>query len=462
MKFSCILSITIFSILGHAESFNKEVLKNDSCLNPQVVEDVLRDFQVTDPSSETDVPLCDINNIKTKAIHALAMVKYGRFRFPTNLDSIYEATFTPTKTPYQFLTKRVNKVEITNLHCQDSTVAYVFGGGWEKKFYLCRDRAEISASMIASAAIHESRHLDHDDEGHVLCEQGERKGLEGGCDKSLEQRGAYFYGLEYDILVSKYGVNFHPALRGLSRGYAIWTILNKFNEVPRIESLPYSTAVTESNEVIFISPNSMSDPISVKTSAPVMTVGDNTFIYRNEKNKSVIYDRYLGPRQAQREHIFDIVNYDFKDVQYVEGKTTVLEAGLGEELITLQKAQYSNGLKIRSFTEKLSFRDAERFVSRSQCTKPKDSAVYIATRGGLVYEASFEDNRIAFRQTQACDLRLLDSVQVGKRKFRVHLTGELEVKKLLGWRKIPEYQHLRFKSVTAPADFYDAFRTPHH
>jgi hypothetical protein len=430
--------------------FNKSEMDGESCLSQEMVADVLSDFTLADLPGGAG-SLCDANNIKNKMVRGLVLLKYGKFNFPTRTDSIYKGTFNASNTPYKFLRDRIKQIEFAS--CSDSTAGYAHQGS--DRFFVCANRAELPADYYAELAVHEARHIDYNDQGHVTCTQGGKKGTEGGCDVSIGQRGGYYFGLEYDILVAKYGANFHPALRSSARAYAVSGILNSFNEIPKLATVQYTLAISENNEVIYFGSDERSFKVPVKAKGPIMNTGDGSFIYQNENNKAIVFDAYIGARSAYAEHIYEIVNFQLKDAQYVLTETSVLEAGLGDQSLSLYYRDYAGGeLRTIKATQALPSADVEKFLSPTQCSAAKATAAYLLTKRGNVYEANLQNGKVVFTATSACNLDYLDAAQVGSTKLRISMSGELLKKKLFSWKPIPEYRHLRFKSLSKPYDFY--------
>jgi hypothetical protein len=232
-----------------------EQITETGCLDQAIVDDVMADFDFQNKGAleSMKVKLCDEKDLFTRVIRGLIILKYGRYDEPKkSTDDLYMGEFTTTATPYDFVKKRISHIVFMNstsapeLGITAGGVAFTQKG--KDSFYFVIDAiqsmeqdngGQFPPSFFAATTVHESRHTDADDKGHVACERGQFEGLES-CDVSRAQRGGYGFGVEYMVLVAKYGKNFSKDIKDYMRGQAVFQMQSNFNQTPHIEDPDFS------------------------------------------------------------------------------------------------------------------------------------------------------------------------------------------------------------------------------
>ncbi len=147
---------------------------------------------------------------------------------------------------WDYFIGRINKLEIVE-SCPKGVVAYVYAFGG-KTMYACPMALTDQFSSLdrASVFMHEARHIDG--YPHITCSKGVRKGLQGACDKTIQDGGSYAVTVETYAQLGKYALDVHPALKAYARALAVIYADETFEtpaQVTRSESLLLLTSALD-------------------------------------------------------------------------------------------------------------------------------------------------------------------------------------------------------------------------
>lgn len=152
----------------------------------------------------------------------------------------------------QFIRHRVKRITIAKKYrsCGESgVVGFVRGGDTSGTFFVCEDILNVSPLWGMLVMIHESRHLDSDDNSHVPCRTGPLKD-DYACDSTYEQRGSYGVHTEFAVRLSR-TEKVAKELREEARAEAISSFLVRFNALPL--GLEPGVFAQDKNNMFFVS-----------------------------------------------------------------------------------------------------------------------------------------------------------------------------------------------------------------
>lgn len=158
---------------------------------------------------------------------------------------------------WDYFIGRINKLEIVDA-CPKGVVAYVYAFGG-KTMYACPMALTDQFSSLdrASVFMHEARHIDG--YPHITCTRGVRKGLQGACDKVIQDGGSYAVTVETYAQLGKFSLDVHPALKAYARASAVIYADEGFEtpaRVDRTESLLLLTSALDFHSL---------DPLTAQT-----------------------------------------------------------------------------------------------------------------------------------------------------------------------------------------------------
>jgi hypothetical protein len=132
------------------------------------------------------------------------------------------------RNPWQYLISRVESLDVDL--SQTTTTAY----NSKRNIRLGAAFFQESPLEAMEALIHEARHSDADDPGHVICVQGDIPGVDGGCDEELSdgpKAGGYSYGVFFWTQLARQS-NMNLADREFVYSQALASISQRFNHLP--------------------------------------------------------------------------------------------------------------------------------------------------------------------------------------------------------------------------------------
>ena len=397
-------------------------LVDEGCLSEDLINEIKSDFEFTfdDELKDFKLEVCDVKHITNRILRGLVLLKYGQFSKSTkSKDQVFSDSFSDIH-PYEFLKNRIKKIHFVK-ECTKGVGAYVRSK--ENKFSVCVNSYEKYfseawfAATYASMAIHESRHADKDDLGHYTCEHGSQKGASGGCDESVEQKGAYFYGTEYSAYVSKFGKNFHPAMRAESRSQAITYIINKFNKVPKVDSANYVVTRNSIGKLGMITADYKYKEINQVLSGKIFPRIDGNIMIFDQQKKEFrgwsIYDGFVKPDGSYA------IDYNLN----IENRSDVTDyisdsswgTNVGAMIFENSLRYYFGTLKIEG-TVNLPFSVSNaRILKPVLCRGPEDS-LYVLKDHETVYEGSLDENKkIQFKKAENCQTNILNVTDLSGR-----------------------------------------------
>lgn len=130
-----------------------------------------------------------------------------------------------------FIRQRVNKIVMagTSDSCKEGASGFVKRQIAETIF-ICESMVQQSFLWSMLVFVHEVRHLDWNDFGHVPCQVGPLKG-EFACDSNYEQRGSYGIHTEFAVRLSR-TEKVAKELREEARAEALNNFIERFNTMP--------------------------------------------------------------------------------------------------------------------------------------------------------------------------------------------------------------------------------------
>jgi len=443
-----------------------EVMNEDGCLSESLIKEITSDFVITFDSAldAKTISACDTNDITNRLIRGLAFLKYGQFHTSKKSDDeTFYNEFEAVK-PYDFLKNRIKKIHLID-ECDSKTwVAYVKNN--EDTFQVCvknfkeRFRSYIFSADYASTALHESRHTDSDDIGHVTCNRGNEKGSPMACDKDRAQHGAYHYGTDYYAYIANFGKNFHPAIQAGTRYSALNMLMNKFNKLPDLKVNQYVILKSsENNQLFSLSDQKKIHNLGTTTSDSLYSRGDGEFsIFESAKNHFVswnFFDNKTGSaRGSYAKEYNDKINSDvrFVDIIYPISNESFKTAMLvGSDLKYTVKGKDAK-------IEKLSFQNPKRFLKPELCGKENDS-LYILTEDQRVFRIRELFYRLNFEEVSNCQTDFLNVTLLGKSKLGLTTDGRLLELTEKSWTPVSGFEKKKFNFLSDSFDILDFFKT---
>lgn len=229
--------LTILALLLTSAVAQGRWVDDQTCLDPQVSESILSEFNITTNRADVHFDNCSPSNLSYKVVLAAQLLKTLPKIDPT--PSTYNQKIMGSD-PVHFFKSRISKIVLENYrgrYCDldvdhngvpiFGTLAYVIQGSTEMT--LCPWSAENSPVDVAATLLHEARHVDG--HKHVPCE-GPLKNFEGNnCDTSYADQGSYAINVEFWLNLTN-TETLDPILRSSMRSQALSFLVLRFNQMP--------------------------------------------------------------------------------------------------------------------------------------------------------------------------------------------------------------------------------------
>ncbi len=441
-------------------------LEVKNCTSEEMIKEIQSDFKFSLEDSDREIQInnCDLTSIPNKFIRALAYLKKAQYnRSYKSKDEFFLNTLNSTQTPYAFLRQRVQNIRFTYLgNCQSLTTAAYVNRTIQKTFFVClAPKLSLTAYFYAVSALHEAKHLDPDDLDHVTCTQGSGRGKPASCDEFKEKEAAYFYNAEYPALLARFGKNIHPSMKAYVRAAAMYSILNNFNEVPKISN---SSMVilkdVDGNLSTFNSSKQFKTIFNIQNQK-IFSQTNGTFNLYSENHRVFTgwnpYDGLTAPNGAIAN---DYNNNAFQnrpliqDIYYGDYSFGMIQP----EILSLslrfnyQTKQFDKEVQIKT-----PFKKAQGFLNPSLCDGEKNN-LYIQTEDQKVFEASLNDQKeIQFKELKNCKLVFLNIVHLNQLEVGLSANGKI-LEQLKGqWQVVPDLINKKFDYMSRPLSIYDFF-----
>ena len=170
---------------------------------------------------------CAENNFRNQLARVLALANDIKFEFPRQFAPTVQHQF---KNTYDYIRANTNKLRL-DLNQVGSVARNLV---LQKQIELGRIFFNEEPLQALSILVHEARHSDPNDQGHVLCRVGDILKTQGGCDPFFsiksEEAGAYGYGVIYDLALARHSKNLDRAEKELALTSAFSSLGTRFNE----------------------------------------------------------------------------------------------------------------------------------------------------------------------------------------------------------------------------------------
>lgn len=441
-----------------------KIMNEDGCLSAAIIKDISNDFKLN--LGSLTISDCDTQDITNRMIRALAFLKYGQFKSTEkSKDDFFFNEFQTVK-PYEFLQKRIKKINFKSVCPNINATANAPHGGDE--FFVCvnsfkKDLESDGMSTpfdFAAIAIHESRHADSDDIGHVTCTQGEQKGISGACDKNRAQKGAYHFGTDYYAYVAKAGLNFHPAIKSYAGAGLLRYLKGKFNEIPKLNTNRIVILKdTISDQLYSISEKKEIRDLKISIAGNLYDRGDGEFNVRESDTNLFsswsVYDGKSTVAAGRYALEYNEKNTQdrFIDVLYPEGS----EENLKTFFIFGNLLKYSTSSNSEDKIINLPFQDSERILHPKFCGSKK-GRIYIQTKDQNIFEGTItESDQVTFSKFEGCETGFLNVTNFGKSKIGLTTGGRLMELQGSSWKPVLGFETKKFKFLSNSFDVYDFF-----
>lgn len=440
----------------------------------KTIEEILKDFKFvgdsTSSSSTFERGITDPDDPRNKIARALLFLKNGEF-IPAakSRDESFFNNFNDTE-PYDFFYRQVKTIVFSSSPsmCLDANPSAAFVVPYTSgTLYVCLaalNNKVFNISFWAAALVHEAAHL-YSSSRHVTCSQGLYKGRTGSCDRSRRDGGAYSFDTDYRILIAKFGRNFHPAIKEASRNYALFNLLNRFNEVPKINIEKVSILHDRNNVVWTLDGSGKLHMFGKVSQVMIDRPGETISLYDSQTHKFKSWSPYDGVGEAAGEYAkwANTAETEIKDVLYYSdvAEREINRSSSGMLLKdNILKFNMDLDLKSNAFRGagevKLNF-SAKRFASPWQCDGSK-SSLFIEAESGQFYEVSLDtNNQVETKANAKCSTEFLKNISLAGRDFAVSRSGVLMERINNVWTPINVPNGNRFKFMSQPKDLYEFF-----
>lgn len=199
---------------------------------------------------------CKVKNHRTQMAQILALAKRITIGFPKNWTPTVQSEI---KNTYDYIRKNTNHLKIDL--SQTQTVARNFRS--EKKIELGGQFFKASPLEALSVLVHEARHSDTRDPGHVKCIIGDIPKTQGGCDdvfsNEADNAGAYAYGTLYELALGQYSADLDRAEKELMITNALTVLSTRFNVFKSVMAKHFDivTVLLEDGSLAWVHPFSL-------------------------------------------------------------------------------------------------------------------------------------------------------------------------------------------------------------
>lgn len=427
--------ILLASVHASAEASNA-FFDEDSCMTRESFDFAIKGYELTGVVDQID--LCNHEDVRVKTVKALFMLKMAEFTDSVaSPGKLFTNELSNVNRPNEFFTSRVSKINFEN--CQQTIKSSDAGAYvWPKNkqnIYVCIDNgAGLPSSEYLNFLVHESRHLDNDDIGHATCTQGNQKGSEGACDHSFEQRGAYYFGLQYQLLIAKHGKNFHPVTRYRSMLFASGTADNKFNS-PAPKEMHNVLILREvgTKKLWMLNSSDSVEPLAITVPGKIVEMNQGYYVSYSDSDKEL--------------RRYDLLNGDAKKTIAESNPDPGMEAwfvfqpkdtrpplkSVGRGLMGVlygDKLDYGFVVGDRDYkagTMTLPSQDFVEIVSGYTCGDQEDyNKIFLRTVKNEFFEVSPDANQQPqVKPTKACNLSIIDGVKFGSQEFVLGRDGNI-------------------------------------
>ena len=422
-----IIILLICSYKVHSMNNSEQNLVNDNltgfyCLNSAEKKEIDLQFNIIDTIKAASGE-CLFENPINKVYLAIYLLKKGAYsKTIKSADQTYYNEFSNDQSVFNFFASRIKTISVEN--CKSLTIAYVLTGSKHlRKLSVCADtltQLKISASSLAATLVHEARHIDRDDKAHFTCTQGTEKGREGSCDQSREQKGGYHYGVEYSIKVAKFGQNFHPAIYASLRADSINKLLNRFNQVPKIDTPQYALLRhLESQSIELLDDNMQIKKTDFIIKGQIFDRHQNSALVFNdlENTRLMGFDLYNGVQNNIGSFAESYNNLKIKPQNidlFYSGYLYTASGYLAEYSQLIYEFSTPKGI-LRGQIDLTPYGKFAQFVQPILCNQDKNS-LYLKNLDQQVFKISLTNNAQSantpvIQQIENCQLSILSSVQ---------------------------------------------------
>lgn len=162
---------------------------------------------------------------------AKILLLLSQIQIQQNVSEVVPADiFLDIKNPFDFFTERIDELKI-NFSEKGYTAANQVG---KKIITLSGIFFALKPLKALNVLVHESRHSDKDDPGHLKCAVGDLPGTVGACDFDFshekEKAGAYAYGVYFDLAMA-YNYPLSRADKEYLKDQALDRISTRFNHL---------------------------------------------------------------------------------------------------------------------------------------------------------------------------------------------------------------------------------------
>lgn len=440
-----------------------------NCLDPKDISAIKDDFNFKQDDDVTvKFDACDKENILNKVIQSLLILRDGEYeKTYSSDDDTFENSFAQIS-PYQFLKDRIKTIHFKDKCHSDNVLAYVTNK--ETKFTFClQNNIAFNATTIeiAETAVHEARHVDNDDVGHVDCTQGNAMSMSGACDRSHEQHGSYFYSAEYSVLIYKFGKNFHPLQKKTMRYKALNYLLNRFNIVPKLKSEAYVYAKTNDNTLSIMTADLKLKPVKNNMTEPLFSRINGELLIYNEQSKEFsgwsydsgpdkVIDNNFGTFATEYNTIpaaekFNLLDYTVESVK----NNSEISAILTDR--TLKYSAKSDAERIKN-TINLPFSEKPVRILKPKLCQGDIKNIYILTAGNMVYEGSLSDNTMSFKTKENCKTDIINFIDFNNKILGLSTDGQILELKNNSIQPVEQFNQVKFNFLGEPFIVYDFFK----
>lgn len=470
-KISLLFALILSSSFVFAMGSKVKEMNEEDCLSDSLIKDITNDIKIiadSDLNLELDlekISACDKDDVTNRIIRGLAFLKYGQFNTSKKSDDEEFYNDFEKISPYDFLKKRIKNIKLTNARSCNINYIIAFAFRNDETFYFCFEnfkkyhKKEITAGSFANHALHEARHVDNDDSRHVTCEHGLGKGMERGCDRNRAQLGAYHYGTEYSVYIAKFGKNFHPAVKNKARADALLGLMNKFNEVPKINTARLAVLRdANDNSMLTVSESKETTNLNVKINGHLYPRSDGAFsIFNNNFFSSwQIYNSTFDAALGSYANEYNKTNFQhkFNDIIYGKGNEAYISAISYDNYLKYSKSDSKDD---SDKTIPLPLNNFKRFLNPSNCGG-KNDRIYLLSDDQTVLEGVVDENdEISFKKNSNCAVDFLNIAQLGQSKLGLTTDGRLL--ELIGnkWKPVKETESKRYNFLSDSFDLYTFF-----
>jgi len=329
--------------------------------------------------------------------------------------------------------------------------------------FLCAPFYDDRTSLYENleTLLHEVRHFAGHD--HVTCTRGPKKGGEGLCDRSLEQKGSYAVSLEANLKMALQSSQVPAPLRSMMKASAM-TIANELFNKPIQTSGLQAVILTSVNGERFFFDGKKMTPFALTAEGTISSQERDVSFFPMAKGDVLHLDLYSSSMFHRKPEFGLLLSYN--ELPQEKRKNLVSYISNSKFMLLIHEEGFRGGLNEDPgfYEANFPFQITKVFSSQQLGSKETSSLFLVTSKDQLMRLKLLSSNKYQLAEVKDSHLKELAKsisfAEVNQKKLRLSSSGILEISKNGNKNWIPHSgaaNGMKFKAMTESFYWSDLF-----